>query len=97
MKKFNITVNGQTYDVQVEEVGSSPSPVAPIVQAAPIPAVTPAAPTAHAPAAAPAPATPDKVTPTATAGTEELNSPMPGTIVNILVKPGDNVSKGDVI
>ena len=42
MKKFNITVNGQAYEVEVEEVGGA-------VSAAPAPK------TAPAPAAAPAP------------------------------------------
>ena len=44
MKRYNITVNGKTYDVEVEETGSAPSQAP--VQAAP----------AAAPAPAPAPA-----------------------------------------
>ena len=48
MKRFNITVNGKSYDVAVEEVGGA----AP-VQAAPVQAAPAAAP-APAPAAAPA-------------------------------------------
>lgn len=48
MKNLKITVNGTTYDVQVEEVGGSAAPVAPA------PAATPAPATASAPAAAPA-------------------------------------------
>lgn len=44
MKSYTITVNGNVYDVTVEETGSTPS--APVKAAAP----------AKAPAAAPAPA-----------------------------------------
>ncbi len=48
MKNLKITVNGTTYDVQVEEVGGSSAPVA----SAPAPSAAPAQ--APAPAAAPA-------------------------------------------
>ena len=61
MRKFAITVNGQTYEVEVEEIGG-----APVYAAAP--AAAPA-PVAAAPAAAPkaAPAAP-KAAPAAAAG-----------------------------
>ena len=45
MKKFNITVNGQAYEVEVEEVGGA-------VSAAPAPKAAPAAAAAPAPKAA---------------------------------------------
>ena len=48
MKRFNITVNGNAYDVQVEEVGAGAAPAAP---AAPVAVPAPAA--APVPAAAP--------------------------------------------
>ena len=39
MRKFNVTVNGKTYSVDVEEVGGDNSaPVAPAAAAAPAPA-----------------------------------------------------------
>ena len=31
MKKFNVTVNGSKYEVEVEEVGGSFAPAAPVV------------------------------------------------------------------
>ena len=49
MKNLKITVNGTTYDVQVEETGAS-APAAPAVAAAP---AAPAAATPAAPAPAP--------------------------------------------
>ncbi|MDE5741668.1 MAG: biotin/lipoyl-binding protein [Oscillospiraceae bacterium] len=48
MKRFNISVNGKTYDVAVEEVGAGSAPAAPVQAAAP------AAVSAPAPTAAPA-------------------------------------------
>ena len=53
MRTFNITVNGQTYQVEVEEVGGAVA-AAPVRAAAPV-AAAPAAPVAQeaAPAAAP--------------------------------------------
>lgn len=86
MKNLKITVNGKSYDVQVEEVGASSAPAA---TAAPAVAAPTAAPTpAAAPAAAPAPAA---------AGSETVKSPMPGTILDIKVAAGDSVKSGDVL
>ena len=81
MRKFNITVNGQAYEVEVEEVGGVQT-AAPVRAAAAAPA---AAPKAAAPAAAPKAA--------AGAG-EPVKSPMPGNILDVKVKVGDKVSNG---
>ena len=86
MKRFHITVNGVAYDVQVDEVAAgAPAPVAaPTPVAVPAPA-TPAAPAA--PAAAPA----------APADAQTVSAPMPGTIVNVPVSAGQQVTKGQVL
>ena len=93
MRKFNITVNGKTYEVDVEEIGgvaqSAPvsAPVAPVAAApAPAPAPAPAA----APAPAPAPAAP------AGEGTKVV-APMPGTIVSVKVNVGDKVTSDSLV
>lgn len=88
MKTYNITINGVTYAVEVEEVGTVAS--APV--AAPVaPAAAPAAPKA-APVAAPAaPKAAGK------AGSVVIKAPMPGNIMKVNVKPGDAVKKGDVL
>ena len=90
MKKFNITVNGNTYEVEVEEIGgvSAPAPVA-------RPAAAPAAPKAAAPAAKPA--APKAAPKAAPAGGNSVTAPMPGTILDIKVKEGDTVKSGDVL
>lgn len=90
MKKFNITVNGKSYDVEVEEIGGVPQAPAAPRAAAPRPAAAPAAPKA-APKAAPA----AKAAPVA--GGSQVTAPMPGTIFDIKVNEGDTVAAGDVV
>jgi glutaconyl-CoA decarboxylase len=92
MRKFNVTVNGLVYEVEVEEVGGA-APVA-----APVAASAPAAAPAAAPKAA-APAAPKAAAPAATgkAGSVAIKAPMPGTILKVNVKVGDSVKKGDVV
>lgn len=92
MKKFNVTVNGKTYEVDVEEVGgvqSAPRAAAPARPAAPAPAAAPkAAPAAPAPKAAPA---------EVPAGAATVTAPMPGTVLDIKVSVGDTVADGQVL
>ena len=82
MKNYTITVNGNVYDVTVEE-GASTGAVS-----------APAAPKA-APKAAAAPAA--KPAATGTAGSVKINAPMPGKIVDVKVKVGDAVKKGQTV
>ena len=91
MRTFNITVNGNTYVVDVEEVGAAAPvarPAAPVVTA---PVAAPAA--APAPAAAAKPAAPAAPV----AGGEAVKAPMPGTILDVKVKVGDTVEPGTVV
>ena len=83
MKRFNVTVNGVTYDVTVEEINDS-TPVATPAPTAPV----------AAPKAAPAPA---KKAPTGNAGSVAVKAPMPGTIMKVNVSVGATVKKGDVL
>ena len=85
MKKYKITVNGQTYEVEVEEIGGqTPEPT----QTTATPAVTETT--------QPKPQ-PKPNNPAAVAGKQKITSPMPGTIMSIKTKPGDKIQKGDVI
>ena len=86
MKTYNITVNGVTYTVEVEEVGATAA--APV--AAPV-AAPAAAPVAAPKAAAPAPKA------TGAAGAVSVKAPMPGNIMKVNCKAGDSVKKGDVL
>lgn len=92
MKRYSITVNGNTYDVIVEEADASGIVSAPV--AAP---VTPVAPAAPAAPAAPKPAAPKAAAPQGAQGATKVTAPMPGTILNIKVSAGQSVKKGDVI
>lgn len=94
MKNYTITVNGNTYQVTVEEGFGSPmaSQPAPVYQAAPI--VAPVQAVAPAPVAS-APAAP---APTGgSVGKEKVESPMPGKILTLKVNVGQSIKKGDVI
>lgn len=86
MKNLKITVNGKSYDVQVEEVGAASAAAAAPVAAAPAAPVTSAA-----PAAAPAPA------PAAAGEGEKIECPMSGTVLKIPVSAGQSVKRGDIL
>lgn len=83
MKNYTITVNGNVYDVTVEE-GASTGAVS-------TPAAAPKAAPKAAPAAAP------KAAATGAQGSVKVNSPMPGKIVAVKANAGDKVTKGQVI
>ena len=82
MRNFNITVNGNSYVVAVEEVGEIDKAVS--------------APVANAPAPA-APAAPATSAPGAEVSGEAVNAPMPGTVLEVKVKVGDAVKEGQVV
>ena len=88
MKNYTITVNGNVYEVTVEEgftgAASAPKAAAPAPKAAPAAAPKAAAP---APAAAPAGA----------AGAVAVTAPMPGKILGVKASAGQAVKKGQVI
>ncbi len=102
-RTFNVFVDGEYFEVGVDEVGGSPvlNYVQPMPAAVPRPAAMPAA--APKPAAAPAPA-PAAEAPKAAAapaagavaGTP-LTAPMPGMIVSVAKNVGDKVEKGDTV
>lgn len=90
--KYKVTLNGKTYEVEVEKGKAiladeyeALAPAAPAAQAAPAPA-------AVAPAAAPAPAAPVDL-----AAGETVAAPMPGNILRVDVKQGDTVKAGQIL
>ena len=83
--KYKVTLNGRTYEIEVEagkamclDEYEAYAPAA--APAAPAPAATPAA----------APAVP-------VAGGETVSAPMPGTILKVNVQPGQAVKAGEVL
>lgn len=94
MKNYTITVNGNVYDVTVEEGGRGSVPVSRPVAPVAAPAPVAAAPVAAAPAAAEAPAAPKAP---AAQGSISVSAPMPGKILGIKANAGQAVKKGEVI
>ncbi len=82
MKNYTITVNGNVYNVTVEEGVTSGA-----VQAAP---QAPQAPVKAAPAKKAA-------APAGAKGSVTIVSPMPGKILGVKAKAGDKVSRGQVV
>jgi len=91
MKRYRITVNGQSYDVGVEELGGAAA-FAPAASAIQAPVAAPASIPAPAAPAAPAP-----VVGAAIAGATTVKAPMPGTVMSFKVIQGQAVKRGDVI
>jgi glutaconyl-CoA decarboxylase len=95
MKRYRVTVNGQNYDVAVEEVGgASPAPASGAV--APAHAPNPPAPIAPA-AAAPPPFAGAPSGASGVAGAVTIKAPMPGTVLSYKVSVGQSVGRGDVL
>lgn len=86
MSKYRITVDGKTYEMDVELIGSNGAAVQPVkVESKPVVAAAPKA-AAPAPSAKPAPASSGAVI-----------APMPGTILRVNKAEGDSVKAGDVV
>jgi len=90
--KYKVTLNGRTYEVEVEAgkamLLDEYDAVAPAAPAAPA-----AAPVAAAPVAAPA----APAAPAITGAGEAVKAPMPGTILKVNVQNGQAVKSGTVL
>ena len=82
MSKYRITVDGKTYEMDVELIGANGAAVQPVAKAAPVVSAPVAAPAALKPAAA---------------SSGSVTAPMPGTILKVLKADGDAVKAGDVV
>lgn len=97
LRKFNVFVDGEYFEVEVEPVGGIPmmyAPAAPARQqwAPPPPPVHEVAP---APQAAPTPTAP--AAPSTPAYAANIEAPMPGMVIRYEVKQGDRVNVDDVV
>jgi glutaconyl-CoA decarboxylase len=101
-RRADVRVNNIPYSVEVPQgpVAAAPAYAPPPVPAQPSPAAAPKAPEA-APASAPASPAPQPVpaaAPPAQASSDNMVvAPMPGIILSIAVKEGDQVNAGDAI
>jgi len=102
-RKYRITVDGKAFEVEVGDLDRSPVRVVvdgteyrvdlPGRAAAPSPPPTSAAPVPPAPAPSPqAPAAPAPA-----AGANAVTAMMPGRVVSVEVKPGDEVKRGQTV
>ena len=102
LRKFNVFVDNDYFEVGVEEIGGAPvvsyiqPAAAPKPAAAPGRPAAPAAPKAAPKPAAAAPAKPAAAAPAAVDGTP-ITAPMPGMIVRFEKNVGDTVRKGDTV
>ena len=81
MSKYRIVLDGKTYEMEVEKIEGD--------------AIASAA--KPAPAAAPVQAAPKKAPARAQSAGNAVTSPMPGTIVKLLIAEGDAVKAGTVV
>jgi glutaconyl-CoA decarboxylase len=94
MKSYKITVNGQSYDVTVEEVGAT-TPASPAPQAA---APRPAPPRTAGPSpVALSGAAGSSGSGQGAAGATVIKAPMPGTLLSFKAARGAAVKKGDIV
>lgn len=98
MKKYRVYVNGEPFEVMVEEIGGS-SASSPSIT--PSPVVTPVTPQTtpavqNAPAA-PVPPPEKKAAPPKAGDGFQVTAPMPGSVLDVKVKEGDEVKEGDVL
>jgi len=102
LRKFNVFVDGEYFDVGVDAIGGAPMVsyarpmAAPVVMPAAAPAPAPAAAPAAAPATAEAPKTEAPQSAADTKGTP-LAAPMPGMVVKYLKNVGDPVKEGETL
>ncbi len=105
-RTFNVFIEGDYFEVGVDEVGGAPViayanaaapvatvPVAPVAQTAP---AQPAAPASAAPVSKPVPAAKKEPAPVASDGTP-VKAPMPGMVIKYEKNVGDLVKEGETV
>ncbi len=101
MRKFTVYVNGQPFEVIVEEAGDQSvsgqstghNPSVSTTQGTS--ANSPAAPSASS--TGQQAASEEKAPPAASGGEQKVEAPMPGSVLEVKVSTGDTVSEGDVL
>jgi len=102
-RTFNVFVEGDYFEVGVDEVGGAPVITYAAPAAAPAPVAAPAAPVVQAapaqpaaPAPKPAPAAKETPAPAESAGTP-VKAPMPGMVIKYEKNEGDAVNEGETV
>lgn len=94
--KYNVTLNGKIYEVDVTETDAVVTGVTQVPVAPTVPVAAPIAAPVAAPATVPA-ETPVAATTAIPADGTQIIAPMPGTILAVKKNVGDAVKAGDVI
>ncbi|RJX23552.1 MAG: biotin/lipoyl-binding protein [Dethiobacter sp.] len=97
MKKYRVYVNGEPFEVVVDEIGDSTTSVSSVI--------TPVIPQAAAPETQDAPVVQPAVSPPPpkekaepkAGGGFQVTAPMPGSVLDIKVKEGDSIKEGDTL
>jgi biotin carboxyl carrier protein len=91
-KKFRVTIDGETYEVLVEEVGETPQirRISEVREERPKEEVT-------VPVKPPIAPKEEKKVPITEPGKKVLTAPLPGKVLKVLVSPGSRVKKGDLL
>ncbi len=87
MRKFQVTVNGNTYEVEVEEIAGGSKVISAPVQAVQAAPIKKAAPQKPVPAKKPS----------GSVGATKITAPMQGKIVDVKVNEGQSINEGDVV
>lgn len=97
LKRYNVTVNGVQYQVEVEEVNGEFENV-PVVSSIQAPTSAPQVINqAPAPVSVPTEVKEDVKKPVVAAEGDKIECPMPGTILSVNVTEGTTVKEGDVM
>jgi len=94
MRKFIVTVNGKSYEVEIEEVKDGVTPRPSSVKPVEAPKLEEPK---ESPKAAPKVESSEPRPAVNIEGGTNITAPMPGTILDVNVKVGDTVKKGDVL
>lgn len=89
--KYKVTLNGKTYEVEVEHGKATLLDEYEAIAPAPAAVSAPAEPALAPVQSAPAPA------PVSLADGETISAPMPGNIIRVDVKEGDKVTSGQIL
>ena len=87
MKKFKVTVDGQSFTVTVEELSGEPA----------LSELKPGSPVETAPPVKKKAAIEEKTAAVSSGSGNPVPAPMPGSIIEVLVKAGDQVREGDTL
>ncbi|MBP6176853.1 MAG: acetyl-CoA carboxylase biotin carboxyl carrier protein subunit [Anaerolineales bacterium] len=96
--KYNVTINNKTYEVEIEDINARPIIARVDGQRFEVAPANTDQPAVKKEASEPKTyAAPQTSAPASAANTNEIIAPLPGTVVEVFVKSGDKVEKGQVV